>query len=224
MKILQGVNYLFGRVLNRNKTYISYSLVYSARKRMIDRNYMDYVRLSTLELVSYEINRNKIEGSVAELGVYRGKFARYINRYFPDRKLYLFDTFQGFDETDIKAELKNTYSSGEQDFSNTSVKHVLSIMPFPDQCIIKQGYFPDTARGLNEQFVFVNIDADLYEPIYNGLQFFYPRLKKGGYIFVHDYNNDAYKGAREAVEKFCRENDLNKLPLPDSCGTAVLMK
>jgi O-methyltransferase len=224
MKILQGVNYLFGRVLNRNKTYISYSLVYSARKRMIDRNYMDYIRLSTLELVSYEINRNKIEGSVAELGVYKGKFARYINRYFPDKKLYLFDTFQGFDETDIKAELKNTYSSGEQDFSNTSVKHVLSIMPFPDQCIIKQGYFPDTARGLNEQFVFVNIDADLYEPIYNGLQFFYPRLKKGGYIFVHDYNNDAYKGAREAVEKFCRENDLNKLPLPDSCGTAVLMK
>jgi O-methyltransferase len=224
MKILQGINYLFGRVLNRNKTYISYSLVYSARKRMIDRNYMDYVRLSTLELVSYEINRNKIEGSVAELGVYKGKFARYINRYFPDKKLYLFDTFQGFDETDIKAELKNTYSSGEQDFSNTSVKHVLSIMPFPDQCIIKQGYFPDTARGLNEQFVFVNIDADLYEPIYNGLQFFYPRLKKGGYIFVHDYNNDAYKGAREAVEKFCRENDLNKLPLPDSCGTAVLMK
>jgi O-methyltransferase len=224
MKILQGINYLFGRVLNRNKTYISYSLVYSARKRMIDRNYMDYIRLSTLELVSYEINRNKIEGSVAELGVYKGKFARYINRYFPDKKLYLFDTFQGFDETDIKAELKNTYSSGEQDFSNTSVKHVLSIMPFPDQCIIKQGYFPDTARGLNEQFVFVNIDADLYEPIYNGLQFFYPRLKKGGYIFVHDYNNDAYKGAREAVEKFCRENDLNKLPLPDSCGTAVLMK
>jgi len=224
MKILQGVNYLFGRFFNRNKAYINYSLLYSARKRIIDRNYMDYIRLSTLELVSNEINRNNIEGSVAELGVYKGKFARYINRYFPDRKLYLFDTFKGFDETDIKAELKNIYSSGEQDFSNTSVKQVLSIMPFPDQCIIKQGYFPDTAIGLNEQFVFVNIDADLYEPIYNGLQFFYPRLKKGGYIFVHDYNNDAYKGAKEAVEKFCRENDLNKLPLPDSCGTAVLMR
>ena len=97
-------------------------------------------------------------------------------------------------------------------------------MPFPGQCIIKKGYFPDTTKGLSEEFVFVNIDADLYEPIYNGLQYFYPRLNKGGYIFVHDYNNDAYKGAKEAVDKFCRENDLNKLPLPDSCGTAVLMK
>ena len=224
MKILQGINYLFGRFFNRNNAYINYSLIYVKRKRVIDRNYMDYIRLSTLELVANEINSNQIKGAVAELGVYKGKFARYINRYFPDRKLYLFDTFEGFAETDIKSEVQNTFSSGEQDFSNTSVKRVLSIMPFPGQCIIKEGYFPDTAKGLSEEFVFVNIDADLYEPIYNGLQYFYPRLNKGGYIFVHDYNNDAYKGAKEAVDKFCRENDLNKLPLPDSCGTAVLMK
>jgi O-methyltransferase len=224
MKILQGINYLFGRFFNRNKTYINYSLIYSARRRIIDRNYMDYIRLSTLELISHEIYHNNIKGSVAELGVYKGKFARYINFYFPDRKLYLFDTFKGFNETDIKSELQNTYSSGAQDFSNTSIKQVLSVMPFPGQCIIKEGYFPDTAIGLSEEFVFVSIDADLYEPIYNGLQYFYPKLKKGGYIFVHDYNNDAYKGAREAVEKFCAENGLNKLPLPDSCGTAILMK
>ena len=224
MKILQSINYLFGKFFNRNKAYINYSLNYSKRKRIIDRNYMDYIRLSTLELVANEINSNQIKGAVAELGVYKGKFARYINRYFPDRKLYLFDTFEGFAETDIKSEVQNTFSSGAQDFSNTSVKRVLDIMPFPGQCIIKKGYFPDTTKGLSEEFVFVNIDADLYEPIYNGLQYFYPRLNKGGYIFVHDYNNDAYKGAKEAVDKFCRENDLNRLPLPDSCGTAVLMK
>ena len=224
MKILQGINYLFGRFFNRNHSYISYSLNYLHRRRIIDRNYMDYIRLSTLELISNEINNKNIKGSVAELGVYKGKFARYINLYFPDRKLYLFDTFKGFDKTDVIAEVQNIYSTGEQDFSNTSVKRVLSIMPFPDQCIIKEGYFPDTASGLNEEFVFVNIDADLYDPIYNGLQYFYPRLQKGGYIFVHDYNNDGYKGAREAVEKFCAENGLNKLPLPDSCGTAILMK
>ncbi len=165
-----------------------------------------------------------VKGAVAELGVYKGKFARYINQYFPDRKLYLFDTFKGFNETDVKSEVQNIYSSGAQDFSNTSINQVLGRMPFPGQCIIKEGYFPDTASGLNEEFVFVNIDADLYDPIYKGLQYFYPRLQKGGYLFVHDYNNAAYKGAREAVEKFCAENGLNKLPLPDSCGTAVLMK
>src|SRR4029079_18426640 len=98
MKISQGINYLFGRLLNQKKTYLTNSLIYSSRKRNIDRNYMDYIRLSTLELVAYEIDRNNILGSVAELGVYKGKFARYINQLFPNRKLYLFDTFMGFDE------------------------------------------------------------------------------------------------------------------------------
>jgi len=224
MKLMQAFNYIFGTVFNRYKTFINFSLNYAERKRLIDRNYMDYIRLSTLELAAAEIAEKKLLGSVAELGVYKGKFARYINQYFPDRKLYLFDTFKGFSEPDIRSELQNTYSSGDQDFSNTSVQQVLNIMPFPKQCIIREGYFPETAAGLEEEFVFVSIDTDLYDPIYNGLKYFYPRLKKGGYIFIHDYNNDQYKGAKEAVRKFCSENDLPYLPLPDAAGSAILMK
>jgi O-methyltransferase len=49
-------------------------------------------------------------------------------------------------------------------------------------------------------------------------------LAKGGYIFVHDYNNDNYKGAKEAVNKFCLENNITKTVLPDSCGTAIITK
>lgn len=224
MKLFQGFNYVAGKFFNRKNIYINSSLLYLNRKREIDRNYMDYIRLSTLELVADEINSANLTGAVAELGVYKGKFARYINQYFSNRKLYLFDTFKGFEKTDITHEIEKTFSSGTQDFSNTSVNTVLGIMPFPNQCIIKEGYFPDTAKDVNDEFVFVNIDADLYDPIYNGLQYFYPRLTKGGYIFIHDYNNDAYKGARQAVERFCKENSINKLPLPDSCGTAVIMK
>lgn len=224
MKLFQGFNYLVGRFFNRKNIYINSSLLYIKRPRKIDRNYLDYIRLATLELVATEINDNNITGAIAELGVYKGKFARYINLYFPNRKFYLFDTFKGFKEEDIKSEIKNRFSSGTQDFTNTSVSSVLSRMPFPNLCIVKEGFFPDTAKDVEEEFVFVNIDADLYEPIYKGLQYFYSRLKKGGYIFIHDYNNDAYKGAKEAVNTFCKQNGINKLPLPDSCGTAVLMK
>ncbi len=224
MKIAAAFNYFFGRMMNARKVRISYSLNFLGRERKIDRNYLDYIRLATLELVAHEIDSKKIPGAVAELGVYKGKFARYINQYFPNRELYLFDTFKGFDKADIKAELQHNFSTGQQDFSKTSVEEVLKQMPFPDKCVIKQGYFPGSAKGLEEEFVFVSIDTDLYEPIYNGLNYFYPLLKKGGYIFVHDYNNDSYSGAKQAVEKFCIENGVNKIPLPDSCGTAVIGK
>jgi len=222
--LIKAFNFLLGSFFNAQKARINFSLNYLNRKRDYDRNYLDYIRLSTLELVSNQIEDAKLPGVVAELGVYKGKFARYINQYFPNRKLYLFDTFKGFDEADIKTEQSNNFSHGDQDFSNTSVKNVLAIMPHPNQCIIKEGFFPETAKGLEETFAFVSIDTDLYDPIYNGLQYFYPRLVKGGYIFIHDFNNDAYLGAKQAVIKFCTENNISFVPLPDSCGSAIITK
>lgn len=220
----KGINFLIGGVLRNKKIFIGNSLDYLQRESKIDKNYFDYIRLSTLELVSNEINKNQLEGNVAELGVYKGKFARYINQYFPNRVLYLFDTFEGFDIRDVEKEKQKKLSSGEQDFRDTSVEGVLKLMPVPQQCHPVKGFFPDSAKGIEDRFVFVSLDADLYEPIYQGLQFFYPRLVRGGYIFIHDFNNDGYKGSRKAVEQFCLEQNINFVPLPDAGGSAVICK
>jgi O-methyltransferase len=222
--LAKGTNYFLGNLLQKNKVVIASSLDFLGRGRKIDHNYFDYIRLATLELVSAEIEGRKLDGNVAELGVYKGKFARYINTYFPNRKFYLFDTFSGFDQRDVNKEKKEAFSSGEQDFSDTSVEIVLKQMPFRDQCIPLKGFFPQSAAGINDQFVFVSLDTDLYDPIYAGLHYFYPRLVKGGYIFIHDFNNAAYKGARKAVEQFCAEQGLNFVPIPDSGGTAIIAK
>ncbi|HXB45024.1 MAG TPA: TylF/MycF/NovP-related O-methyltransferase [Puia sp.] len=222
--LAKGANYLFGKVLQRKNVIISSSLGYLNRKREIDKNYFDYIRLAALELISYEISKKKLVGNVAELGVYKGKFARYINQFFPDRSLYLLDTFEGFDNRDIKSETQNKFSTGEQDFSDTSVTSVLKSMPFPEKCIPVKGFFPESAKDMDDRFVFVSLDADLYEPIYNGLQFFYPKIVPGGYIFIHDFNNDNYKGARKAVEQFCAEHKINYMPIPDFGGSAVMIK
>ncbi|HWB24936.1 MAG TPA: TylF/MycF/NovP-related O-methyltransferase [Chitinophagaceae bacterium] len=225
MKFLaKGANYLLGNSLRRNNIIISNSLEYTGRNTAVDKNYFDKVRLATLELVSFEINSRNIEGNVAELGVYKGKFARYINKYFPERSLYLFDTFGGFDRRDILKEQQEGFSDGSQDFSDTSVNAVMQLMPFPAKCIPKKGFFPESAQDINDTFSFVSIDTDLYEPIYNGLKFFYPRLAKGGYIFVHDFNNNQYKGSRRAVEQFCAEQNIGFVPLPDAAGSAIIVK
>jgi O-methyltransferase len=129
----------------------------------------DYFRVSSLELVAHEIYINNIKGNVAEVGVFRGDFAKYINIAFPDRKLYLFDTFAGFDEKDEAIEKKGNYAKNIQDFSNTNVELVLEKMKIKENCIIKKGYFPETAHDIEDTYVFISIDVDLYEPIYNGL-------------------------------------------------------
>lgn len=214
------------RVLLDRGFIVTMALRYLERNREIDlaKYAGDYVRNSSLELVAHEINAGGIKGSAAEVGVYRGDFAKIINEVFPDRTLYLFDTFEGFSGKDLPVEKSRAFSSGTQDFSDTSVETVLKKMKTPENCVIRKGYFPDSAIGVDDEFVFVSIDADLYKPIYDGLSFFYPRMAKGGYIFVHDYNNDEYKGAKEAVRRYCREAGIGYFPLTDACGTAIISK
>ncbi|MDR2922277.1 MAG: TylF/MycF family methyltransferase [Treponema sp.] len=204
----------------------------SCKKMMaLDRNRQnfvffetDYIRASALELIANEIHDKNISGNVAELGVYRGDFAKYINMVFPDKKLYLFDTFEGFDNRDVKTEIENNYSTGKQDFSETNVELVLGKMNNRQNCIIKKGYFPETAVGINETFSFVSIDVDLYEPMYKGLHFFYENLNNGGYIMVHDYNNKGYSGIKVALRKFSEEKKVPYFPICDAWGSAVIMK
>lgn len=186
----------------------------------------DFIRLGTLELISNEIKRKNVKGEIAELGVYKGEFAKVINQLFPDKKLYLFDTFSGFDEKDMTIELgkKLFHTNKTGHLSDTSVENVRKNLPHQDKAIFKVGYFPESAKGLTEDFSFVSLDADLYQPTIEGLRFFYPRLSSGGYIMVHDYSSSRYDGASQAVIDFCKEANTTIIPIPDSGGTAIFCK
>jgi O-methyltransferase len=223
MSIAKKVASVFFRVLASKKIYLVSSLSFKQQALSLELK-LDFVRYRTLELCVEELKYRQVAGQVAEVGVFKGEFAKLLNRLLPDRKLYLFDTFEGFDPKDVSVEHSSNFSEGNQDFSDTSVDAVLAKMMHPKQCIVKKGYFPQTAEGVEERFCFVSLDADLYKPIYDGLHYFYPRLEKGGYIFIHDYNNDAYKGAREALRQFCKEQQLSFVPIIDSGGTAILTK
>ena len=187
----------------------------------------DYVRTKTLELITEEIRRNRIEGNLAELGVFRGEFAALLNSSLPDRKLYLFDTFSGV-ETDEAAEemgKHNCNAAFVEAFKRTSIQTVLEKMTAPEQVILRPGIFPETAAGVEEHFALVSIDVDFEQSTLAGLEFFYPRLSPGGYLLIHDYNS-RLAGVAEAVARFERKLGRNvaKVPLCDRSGTCVITR
>ena len=185
------------------------------------------IRSATLHRIAGRIIDQQLPGSIAELGVYRGDIAWQLNALFPDRELLLFDTFEGFHENDVRVEQKHQFSRAKaKHFSDTSIEYVKSRLPFPDQASFYPGYFPDTAKGLEEKsFALVSLDTDLYEPILAGLQYFYPRLVRGGMILLHDYNNAQFRGCKEAVRQSEQTHcPLLLVPLSDLHGTAVILK
>ncbi len=167
------------------------------------------------------------KAAVAEGGVFQGMFSCEINRSFPDRALFLFDTFEGFDKKDVELEARNGFSDvREHYYSETSEEIVLNRLPHKERAVIRKGYFPDTAKGLeDERFLFVNLDFDLYAPILAGLRFFYPRMVSGGVILIHDYFTEFYHGVRKALDDFEKEESLQlvKAPIGDGISIAVFI-
>ena len=179
----------------------------------------DYVRVRTLEAICRRLG--PAAGAAAELGVYRGAFARCINALLPERTLYLFDTFAGFDETASAGEGAGFTAAHR----NTSAERVLSLLPHPERVVLRPGLFPATAAGLEEErFALVSLDADLEESTLAGLRFFCPRLSPGGYLLLHDWGSPRLPGVARALRRYEAElgRSLPAVPLCDVGGTLVI--
>ena len=185
----------------------------------------DVVRAAALDLVAREIAELGVPGAVAEVGVFQGDFAALINGRFPERTLYLFDTFEGFDPGDVAAETAAGTSEIPHTFAHTSEELALSKLPNPERAVGRKGWFPESAVGLaDERFCFVSLDVDLHRPMAAALEWFYPRLSPGGRLFVHDYNNDQYRGVKKALREVASAHGMAYALLPDAGGTAVVTK
>lgn len=197
---------------------------------LLNRHYYSS-RILWIKKYAEWINIQKIYGNVAECGVCTGDSAKFLNEYFCDRTLYLFDTFDGFAEQDVTAEINlnnsafNNSSFNQSGFyAQTSVDMVLKKLNHPENVVIKKGYFPDSAKDIDDKFCFVNLDMDLYQPMLAGLNFFWDKMVEGGCILLHDYFHPNLPGVKQAVDDFEKQIGvkLHKTVIGDDLSIAIL--
>ena len=181
----------------------------------------DPIRYATIALAIKTIKNENNKGHFAELGVFRGESSKIIHKLAPERILYLFDTFEGFpiDYLENKKDL-NRFKDTRLDLVKKNIGNLNNI-------IIRKGIFPETSKGLeSEVFSFVSIDADLYVSTLKGLKFFYPKVSRGGYIFVHDYHNpkESKAGVFRAVNEFMKDKPEKIIEISDVLGSVIIRK
>jgi O-methyltransferase len=179
----------------------------------------DPFRYATIALAVRTILAEEIPGAFAEVGVYRGELSRLLHTLAPQRDLYLFDTFEGFPSQDLDGR-------ADTRFRDTSVDMVRARVGSPEHVVIRQGYFPETAAGLEgERFAFVMLDLDIYAPTKAGLEFFYPRLSPRGYLFLDDYNNpESGHAVARASSEFLRDKPELPIEIGDRGGTLLIRR
>lgn len=191
------------------------------------------VHTAALRKLAWRLEELGVEGAAADLGAGYGEVAWQMNALMPERKLYLYDTFTGYDARDVAKEQELGLSgakAGEYSFSvreqEKAEEMLLGRMPYPQMVVIRKGRFPETAFDLeNEKYAIVYMEADLYAPTFTGIQYFFSRLSRGGVIILKGYENGKARSVRQAVEDLEKQYGAFLItPLCDMEGTVVITR
>lgn len=184
----------------------------------------DAPRFMALLLNLRQLEKDNIPGDFAELGVWKGNSAALLadSAARSNRRLFLFDTFAGFDKRDLVG--KDT--SHKHAFADTSLDYVRATVEHPEITTYLKGFFPDslTDEVRQSRFALAHIDCDLYAPMKAALEFFYPRMPVGGMLILHDYSSGTWCGATQAIDEFCAATREFLSLWPDKSGTAMIRK
>lgn len=223
--ILQKLVYrsdLIGKLLGYFNTKFQFSLLsFYNDKKIVEliktiKNEVDFAFFPFEAFLIYSIakSQSSLEGEMAEVGVYQGGSAKLICEAKGNKKLNLFDTFEGLPHVSEIDTHFGTKFWNDNEFNSTSEEIVKKFLSDYNNVYIYKGKFPETAEPVTKSiFSFVHLDVDLYESTLSCLKFFYPRLINGGIILTHDFHT---KGVSTAFREFFQNKTIPKIELAGS--------
>jgi hypothetical protein len=165
------------------------------------------------------IRINQIDGDIVECGVWKGGnilgIAEYLSFYKINKKVWLYDTFQGMSEPE----------KVDVDLNGNTAKNILEQVkcysPLEQvENVLKESSFDygnfnfiigDVCDTLNNhkniptKISLLRLDTDWYKSTKKELDILYPILVKDGVLIVDDYGH--WEGCRKAVDEyFINEN------------------
>lgn len=165
-------------------------------------------------LYSQIVSKSENTSHFVEIGCFKGKSSAYlateINNSGKNIKLDCIDLWDDlYDDksgtlksTKVQCNLYETFLSNIE-----PVKHIIN--PIRCDSHTSSNFFK------NESLDFVYIDANhFYDYVKKDIELWYPKIKKGGILAGHDFINNNNCQVKQAVEEFCKNNNLIVKPGP----------
>jgi len=188
------------------------------------------------------ITLNKIEGDIAECGVWRGGSMMLMAlalRHFGDtqRSLYLYDTFDvmtrpGDRDIDFDGNaMKTVWSQAARDGKVIgyggpvdTVKFNLQATGYPmtQMHFIVGDVLQTIPAQMPPRIALLRLDTDWYESTLHELKHLYDRIVPQGVLIIDDYG--WCQGARQATDEFFRERPFKPMMHRVDQGVRILVK
>lgn len=164
-------------------------------------------RLRALYRAVHEVAARGIPGDVVECGTARGGSAALmglaLEELGEDRKLWVFDTFEGIPPptaADPDHDIAALYT-GDFRGDLAEVRALFDRLGILSRSELVKGLFQDTLPGCTvERIAVLHLDGDWYESVKVCLELLYDRVSPGGVVQIDDYGH--WEGARRAVDEF----------------------
>jgi O-methyltransferase len=172
---------------------------------------------------------HKICGDVVECGTARGGSAAMLglalnDRQDQERKLWVFDTFEGLpaptlDDPDYE---QAKFYTGDCYGALDEVKALFQQCNLLHRSQFVKGLFQETVPIANISAISVlHLDGDWYDSVKVCLDHFYDLVTPGGIIQIDDYGH--WAGARKAVDEFLRQRAIDpRLRYLDYTGRQII--
>lgn len=168
-------------------------------EEIMDRTLLDRERLLNLYRLSASINEGDVPGYVVEIGAFRGGSAKLLSRANPSREVHVFESFEGIpcEPWELDGHRKGDFAADFED-----VKAYLSDC---SNVTIHRGVFPETWPKNLEPIALAHIDVDMEKAAREAIVLLWPLLLPGGYLVFDDYNSEACRGVKRAVDEMFGE-------------------
>ena len=192
-----------------------------------------------LGLMESIVNRGNVK-NFAECGCYLGQSSYAISKFLLKNnfkeKFHIFDSFEGLSDpvdndlnsvaSNINSNTLNKLFKGKERMFKGNYNNYISLMNDFEFIKVYKGWIPERFNEVSKlEFSFVHIDVDIYQPTLDSVKFFYPRLEKGGVIYIDDYGRPYWPGCDKAIHEFLSTVNSNEyLFLKVPMGGAAIIK
>jgi len=199
----------------------------------------DFGKLFGLVEATRYVVKREIPGDIVECGVWRGGSMQavalaLIEQGVTDRRLHLFDTYEGMPPPSEKDRRSNGVTAEEMLATHDKDHRIWAIAGLEDvQEAMRETSYPDDLieyhKGMVEETIparapdrisLLRLDTDWYESTRHELEHLYDRLSPGGILIIDDYGD--WDGARQATEEFLATLPDPLLLLPVGTGRLAL--
>lgn len=194
----------------------------------------EQIEIDELEMILDKLQsvlESGVDGAVCEFGCFAGTTSLFLQRTLEsnnsNKKLYLYDSFEGLPEKSLKdhSALGEDFVPGELMANKSQLKLNFKKANLSLRNVkIKKGWFSELKnKDLPKHICFAFMDGDFYDSIKDSLELVKKRVAVGGIVVIDDFNNPALPGAKKAVSEFLESNKSYSLIIEDK-SLAVLEK